>query len=91
MFDIRLYPATHSDFKFVMAKEILANYTPQLTMAFSAYGVQAISDQCLAEGLITKDTYKRALDSAQSESNIKKSKILLCALQMCINSDESCF
>ena len=74
-----------------MALEILVNYTPQLTMAFGAYGVQAISDQCLAEGLITEDTYKRVLDSSQSESNIKKSKILLCALQTCVNSDESCF
>ena len=64
-----------------MASEILANYAPQLTMAFSAYGVQEISDQCLAEALISEDMYKRILDSAQSESSIKKSKILLYALQ----------
>lgn len=76
-----------------MAGEILATYTPQLTMAFSTYGVQAISDQCLAEGLITEDTYKRVLDSAENESKFKitKSKILLRALQTCVNGDESCF
>ena len=74
-----------------MAVEILAKYTRQLIMAFSAYGVQAISDQCLAEGLVAEDTYKRILDSSPTESSDKMSRTLLCALQACVNSDASCF
>jgi hypothetical protein len=78
-----------------MAAKILVNYTPQLIMDFRAFGVQAIADECLHKELITEDTYKRVLDpqSVQDEleSNIKKSEILLAALQTRVNSDASCF
>jgi hypothetical protein len=75
--------------------EILATYTPQLIMDFRAYGVQAIADKCLHEKLITEDTHKRVLDPQsvqdERESNIKKSTILLRALQTCVERDASCF
>ena len=79
--------------QFMMAAEIFATYIPQLTMAFSAYGVQEIADECLREQLISENTYKRILDpeSVKNESNIKKSEILLDALQTCVKRDASCF
>ena len=76
-----------------MAVEILTNFTPRLSVAFSLseYGVQEISDQCLSEGLITEEAYKSILDSAQHKPPIEKFTILLCAVQACVRRDESCF
>ena len=83
----------HSDFKFMMAIEILTKYTPELIAAFSlcGCGIHAISDLCLSGGLIAENVYRRVIDSAQSQSDIKKCEILLSALQVRVEQDGTCF
>ena len=76
-----------------MAVEILTNFTPRLSVAFSLSerGVQEISDQCLSEDLITEEAYKSILDSAQHKPPIENFTILLCAVQTRVRRNESCF
>ena len=69
--------------------KVLQKFTPQLVSEVSSCGILAVSDQFLAEELITDGVYKRILES--DRSNADKVRILLSAVKDAIHTDSSCF
>ena len=73
---------------FNMAAEVITKFLADLVNATSDC-VQAISDQCLAKGLITRSTYDRVLESGATSKD--KARILILAVQGSIKTDGICF
>ena len=70
------------------AAEVLTKFLVDLVNATSDC-VQAISDQCLAKGLITRSTYDRVLESGAISK--EKARTLILAVQATTITDSSCF
>ena len=71
-----------------MAAEILTKFLADLVNATSDC-VQAISDQCLAKGLITGSTYRRVLESGGTSED--KARTLILGVQKSTKTDGACF
>ena len=68
--------------------EIVTKFLADLVNATSDC-VQALSDQCLAEGLITRSTYDRVLESG--ETSKEKARFLILAVHNSTEIDGNCF
>ena len=75
--------------KVVPEIRVIQKFTPQLVSAVSSC-VQAVSDQCLAKGLITEASYKWLLESTNTGSE-DKARILLQGRKDSIKTDRICF
>ena len=71
-----------------MAVEVIQKFTPQLVTAVSSC-IQAVSDQCLAKGLITDGVYRTVLESRST--NEDKARNLLRATKDSIQTESQCF
>ena len=71
-----------------MEAEVITKFLVDLVNATSDC-VQAISDQCLAKGLITRSTYDRVLESWGTRK--EKARSLVLAVQNSTETDGSCF
>ena len=73
---------------FNMEAEIITRFLADLVNATSDC-VQAISDQCLAKGLIAGSTYRKVLESGGTSDD--KARILILGVQKSTKTDSSCF
>ena len=71
-----------------MEAEIIANFLAELVNATSDC-VQAVSDRCLAKGVITRSIYDRVLESGGTSED--KARTLILAVQKSIKTDGGCF
>ena len=70
-----------------MEAEIVNKFLPNLVTAISD-NVQSVSDQCLAQGLITEYTYKKVLESGGTSED--RARTLILAMKNSTETDSRC-
>ena len=70
-----------------MAAEVIRSFLPDLVTAISDC-VQPVSDQCLAQGLITESTYRKVLESGKTSED--KARTLTLAVKKSTETDSRC-
>ena len=70
-----------------MAADVIRSFLPDLVTAISDC-VQPVSDQCLAQGLITESTYRKVLESGETSED--KARTLILAVKKSTETDSRC-